>query len=89
MILLATRMANESDMKTLLLTSLEALLQTLKRGENLEDDIEAITLIRCIIRLVSSLLDDPVSNQQVFDFQEPSLQPITSPPTLGVCSFLL
>jgi hypothetical protein len=70
MILLAIRMANESDMKSLLLTTLEALLQTLKRGENLEDDMEAIMLIRCIIRLVGSLLDESMSNQQVFDYQE-------------------
>jgi hypothetical protein len=65
MLLLATRMAHESDMKLLLLTVLEALLQTLKRGENLEGNVESLTLIRCTLRLVLSLLDEPASNQFV------------------------
>lgn len=65
MLLLATRMAHESHMNQLLLTVLEALLRTLKRGENIEADIEATTLIRCIIRIVISLLDELESNQSV------------------------
>lgn len=63
MLLLATRMAHESKMNALLLTVLEALLRTLKCGENLEADLEAITLIRCIIRIVISLLDESISDQ--------------------------
>ena len=55
MLLLATSMAHESDMKNLLLTVLEALLKTLKRESGLEADTEAITLVRCIVRLVHSL----------------------------------
>lgn len=63
MLLLATSMAHESDMKTLLLTVLEALLKTLKRENGLEADVEAITLVRCIIRLVHSLLDNEPHNR--------------------------
>ena len=55
MLLLATSMAHESDMKNLLLTVLEALLKTLKRESGLGADTEAITLVRCIVRLVHSL----------------------------------
>lgn len=68
MLLLATRMAHESHMNQLLLTVLEALLRTLKHGENLEADIEASTLIRCIIRIVTSLLNESDSNQSVACF---------------------
>ena len=63
MLLLATSMAHESDMKTLLLTVLEALLKTLKRENGLEADVEAITLVRCIIRLVHLLLDNEPHNR--------------------------
>jgi hypothetical protein len=63
MLLLATRMAHESKMNALLLTVLEALLRTLKCGENVEADLEVITLIRCIIRIVISLLDESISNR--------------------------
>ena len=63
MLLLATSMAHESDMKDLLFTVLEALLKTLKRESGLEADVEAITLVRCIIRLVHSLLDNEPHNR--------------------------
>jgi len=64
MLLLATSMAHESDMKNLLLTVLEALLRTLKRESGLEADVEAITLVRCIVRLVHSLLDNEPHDRQ-------------------------
>jgi hypothetical protein len=63
MLLLATSMAHESDMKNLLLTVLEVLLKTLKRDSGLEADVEAITLVRCIVRLVHSLLDNGPHNR--------------------------
>lgn len=63
MLLLATSMAHESDMKDLLLTVLEGLLKTLKRESGLEADVEAITLVRCIVRLVHSLLDNEPHNR--------------------------
>ena len=63
MLLLATNMAHESNMRSLLLTVLEALLTTLKRENGLEADVEAVTLVRCIVRLVHSLLDNEPHNR--------------------------
>ncbi|PCH37227.1 hypothetical protein WOLCODRAFT_167392 [Wolfiporia cocos MD-104 SS10] len=66
MLMLATRLANEADMKNLLLSVLEALLRTMKtRGDGSELNREAITLIRCIIRLVLQLMAEPGSNRAV------------------------
>ncbi|KAH9947352.1 meiosis protein SPO22/ZIP4 like-domain-containing protein [Amylocystis lapponica] len=65
MLMLATRLANESDMKTLLLSVLEALLVSLRARDGPEIDAEAITLIRCIIRLVLKLMAEPASNRMV------------------------
>ncbi|KAI0762520.1 meiosis protein SPO22/ZIP4 like-domain-containing protein [Fomes fomentarius] len=58
MLLLATRLANESGMKHLLLSVLEALLDGSIRG-GLEVEAEAITLVRCIIRLVLRIMSEP------------------------------
>ena len=63
MLLLATSMAHESDMKNLLLIVLEALLKTLKHESGLGADVEVITLVRCIVRLVHSLLDNVPHNR--------------------------
>ncbi|PCH37312.1 hypothetical protein WOLCODRAFT_146594, partial [Wolfiporia cocos MD-104 SS10] len=66
MLMLATRLANEADMKNLLLSVSEALLRTMKtRGDGSELNGEAITLIRCIIRLVLQLMAEPGSNRAV------------------------
>jgi hypothetical protein len=65
LLLLATQLSHESHMKTLLLSTLEALLQTLKTQENSDTIGETITLTRCIIRLVQTLLAEPASNQCV------------------------
>lgn len=64
MLLLATQLAHESDMKGLLLAVLDALLQTLnfREGNNIT---EAMILIRCSIRLILKLLTEPVANQYV------------------------
>ncbi|KAI0367468.1 hypothetical protein BV20DRAFT_950150 [Pilatotrama ljubarskyi] len=58
MLLLATRLANESGMKNLLLSVLEALLDASIRG-GVEAEAEAITLVRCIIRLVLRMMSEP------------------------------
>lgn len=63
MLLLATQLSHESKMKTLLLTTLEALLHTLKSRETADVVTEAMTVIRCIIRLVQSLLAEPTAKK--------------------------
>ena len=63
MLLLATQLAHESDMKTLLLSILEELLQTVNMRVSDEFQSEALTLIRCIIRLVVKLLGEPGANR--------------------------
>ncbi|CDO70960.1 hypothetical protein BN946_scf184829.g69 [Trametes cinnabarina] len=58
MLLLATRLANDSNMKTLLLSVLEALLDA-SIQEGVEAEAEAITLVRCIIRLIIRMMSEP------------------------------
>lgn len=62
MILLACRLAHDLDMKDLLLNVLKALLDTLNTREKVGSITEAMTLIRCIIRLIIKLLADPVAD---------------------------
>lgn len=62
MLLLATQLANEADMRRLLLSVLETLLESLG-AEQSEIHTEAITLIRCIIRLVVKLMDESPANR--------------------------
>ncbi|KAJ7088423.1 meiosis protein SPO22/ZIP4 like-domain-containing protein [Mycena belliarum] len=67
MLLLATQISHQSEMKTVLLSVLEALLKTLKveNSGSGETVVEAMTLIRCIIRLVLKLLVEPAANKPV------------------------
>ncbi|KAJ7160549.1 meiosis protein SPO22/ZIP4 like-domain-containing protein [Mycena crocata] len=67
MLLLATQISHESEMKTVLLAVLEALLGTLRieNSKGGETVVEAMTLIRCIIRLVLKLLVEPAANKPV------------------------
>lgn len=65
MLLLATQISHESEMKTVLLSVLEELLKTLKLENSGETVVEAMTLIRCIIRLVLKLLVEPAANKFV------------------------
>ncbi|KAF7293678.1 hypothetical protein MIND_01147800 [Mycena indigotica] len=67
MLLLATQISHESEMKTVLITVLEALLKTLKVEKNNggETVVEAMALVRCIIRLVGKLLAEPTANKSV------------------------
>lgn len=70
MLLLATQISHKLEMKPVLLSALEALLNTLKSGANTEAVVEAMTLIRCIIKMAMKLLLDPVANRSVL-FQPP------------------
>ena len=67
MLLLATRLANEAGMKRLLLSVLEALLDASLR-DGLENQGEAVTLVRCIIRLVLRMMSEPGGNLLVYFF---------------------
>ncbi|KAG1855968.1 meiosis protein SPO22/ZIP4 like-domain-containing protein [Suillus subluteus] len=62
MILLACRLAHDLDMKNLLLNVLKALLETLNLRENVGNVTEAMTLVRCIIRLIVKLLGEPAAD---------------------------
>jgi hypothetical protein len=63
MLHLATQLSHENDMKSLLLAVLQALLKTLTIGDKGEALVDAMTLIRCIIRLISKLLAEPTANK--------------------------
>ena len=64
MLLLATQIANEGDMKTLLLAVLEALLDATQK--HLSDTVnEELVLIRCIVRLILNLLKESGSQRSV------------------------
>ncbi|KAJ7609436.1 hypothetical protein FB45DRAFT_944458 [Roridomyces roridus] len=65
MLLLATQISYESEMKSVLLAVLDGLLRTLKMEKSGETVVEAVTLIRCIIRLVLKLLVEPAANKPV------------------------
>lgn len=63
MLLLATQLSHQSEMKSVLLSVLEALLKTLKLSNSGETAVEAMALIRCIIRLALGLLGEPTANR--------------------------
>jgi hypothetical protein len=63
MLLLATKLAHESDMSVLLLSVLEALIAALGGQNALHSIVEAITLCRCCIRLVLKLIDEQQSHR--------------------------
>ena len=65
MLLLATQISHQSEMKSVLLSVLEALLKTLSLNSAGETVVEAMTLIRCILRLALGLLVDPTANRLV------------------------
>jgi hypothetical protein len=62
MLLLATQICHRSEQKRILLSVLEALLKTLKLGSSGEIVVEAMALLRCIIKLILGLLVDPLAN---------------------------
>jgi hypothetical protein len=63
MLHLAMQLSHECDMKSLLLTILEALLKTMAIGDKGDTLVDGMTLIRCIIRLVLKLLSEPAANR--------------------------
>jgi len=72
MLLLATQISHQMESKGVLLFVLEALLETLVAGSEAacsETVAEAMTLIRCIIRLVLKLMSDPTANQYVISLR--------------------
>jgi hypothetical protein len=78
MLLLATQISHESEMKTVLMSVLEALLKTLKIENNGEPVVEAMTILRCIIRLGLKVLVEPGANRYGLSyFQECLIVSIT------------
>ncbi|KAI0248099.1 hypothetical protein BJV78DRAFT_1132012, partial [Lactifluus subvellereus] len=61
MLLMATRLAHESDLKSVLLSVLQELLEFVRAGKTTEMNVEPITLVRCMIRLVLRLIADPAN----------------------------
>jgi len=51
MLLMGTQLAHESGLKALLLFVLQELFQSVQKHEGIDADAEAITIIRCMIRL--------------------------------------
>lgn len=67
MLLLATQLSHQSENRLILLAALRALLSTLtmSNANGGESIVEAMTLIRCIIKLVLRLLTEPSANKCV------------------------
>lgn len=63
MLFLATQIAYRSEMQLVLLSVLKNLLKTLKFGSSGEIVVEAMTLLRCMIKLILGLLVDPAANR--------------------------
>ncbi|KAH9005872.1 hypothetical protein EDB86DRAFT_2795550, partial [Lactarius hatsudake] len=61
MLLMATRLAYESDMKNVLLSVLQELIDFVGTRKTTEMNVEPVTLVRCMIRLVLRLIADPVN----------------------------
>ncbi|KAH7103160.1 meiosis protein SPO22/ZIP4 like-domain-containing protein [Auriculariales sp. MPI-PUGE-AT-0066] len=64
MLLQAVQLAHERDLKTLLVSVLQALLKDVRSQKGSDNEVEAITLTRCIIRLVIELLMQPSADLQ-------------------------
>ncbi|KAN0121444.1 hypothetical protein V8E52_003340 [Russula decolorans] len=61
MLLMATRLAHETDLKNVLLSVLQEILDHVRARKASEINVEPITLIRCMIRLVLRLIADPAN----------------------------
>ena len=61
MLLMATRLAHESDLKGLLLMVLQQLSQSVQGREGREGDVDGIAVLRCLIRLTADLIADPTT----------------------------
>jgi hypothetical protein len=58
---MATRLAHETDLKDVLLSVLQEILDYVRARKATEITVEPITLIRCMIRLVLRLIADPAN----------------------------
>jgi len=58
---MATRLAHETDLKNVLLSVLQEVLDHVRARKATEINVEPITLIRCMIRLVLRLIADPAN----------------------------
>jgi hypothetical protein len=58
---MATRLAHETDLKNVLLSILQEILDHVSARKATEINVEPITLIRCMIRLVLRLIADPAN----------------------------
>jgi hypothetical protein len=58
---MATRLAHGSDLKNVLLSVLQELLDLVRAQKTTEMNVEPITLVRCMIRLILRLIADPAS----------------------------
>ncbi|KAG9019075.1 hypothetical protein FRB90_006598 [Tulasnella sp. 427] len=65
MLLLATKLAHEQKMRSLLLSILEQLLSTLSSNAPLETEVKAFTLLRCTVRVIIELLNEPEAEMSV------------------------
>jgi hypothetical protein len=61
MLLMATRLAHESDSKNVLLSVLQQLIDFVGARKTTDMNVEPVTLLRCMIRLVLRLIADPVN----------------------------
>jgi len=66
MLLLATQLAHDANLKLLLLTVLDSLLTFLRSQAGFDHDTEALAMIRCIIRLVIELSKQPAADLKTF-----------------------
>jgi hypothetical protein len=64
MLLMATKLAHEADLKALLLSVLEELLRSVQCNDDLHSEKDAATLVRCTIRLVIRLMADPTTTNR-------------------------
>jgi len=63
MLLLATQLSHKLAMKPVFLSALESLLITLKTRASNDAIVEAMTLVRCIIKIAMKLLSEPLANR--------------------------
>jgi len=67
MLLLATQLSHKLAMKPVFLSALESLLITLKTRASNDAVVEAMTLVRCIIKIAMKLLSEPLANRYFYD----------------------
>lgn len=89
MLLLATQISHEADMKSVLLASLEALLKTLRSHGPVDSDVEGICLARCIIRLVIRLMKEALVENDRSVVARPTVWKYSQASIVETCCCLL